>query len=154
MYCPVHFSESHRKASNFDVYRLHLSLLFHQKIIYHLKENWPSFSLSVFRSSNYVITIVKQTYSKSIKFSSANFHGFLKSLVWTFLSGIADFFGKAISCGYVSNHSRKLSLTSLVLIRAKLPIGSPYFRNNVSLGFVPIINIFIIWKKYFIKGPL
>ena len=31
LYCPVHFSESHRKASNFDMYRLHLSLLFHPK---------------------------------------------------------------------------------------------------------------------------
>ena len=75
---------------------------------------------------------------------------------WYELSYLAllIFLEKPISCGYASNHSRKLSLTSLVLIRAKLPIGSPYFRNNVSLGFVPINNIFIIWKKYFIKGPL
>ena len=59
-----HFTVTRRKTSNFDMCLLNLISIYHfcfiQKIFYHLKRNWPRFSLSKFcRSSIYVITIVK-----------------------------------------------------------------------------------------------
>ena len=60
----IHFTETHRKTSNFDMRLLNFISTCHscfiQKIIYHLKRNWPRFSLLKFcRSSIYVITIAK-----------------------------------------------------------------------------------------------
>ena len=59
-----HFTETHRKTSNFYMCLLNFIstcyYCFIQKIIYHLKRNWPRFSLPKFcRISIYVITIVK-----------------------------------------------------------------------------------------------
>ena len=59
-----HFTETHRKTSNFDMCLLNFISTCHfcfiQKIFYHLKRNWPRFSLPKFcRSNIYVITIVK-----------------------------------------------------------------------------------------------
>ena len=63
----VHFAETHRKTSNFDMCVLNFfstcHLCFIQKIIYHLKRIWPRFSLPKFYcSSIYVITFVKFRY--------------------------------------------------------------------------------------------
>ena len=60
----IHFTETHRKTSNFDLCLLNFISTCHscfiRKIIYHLKRNWPRFSLPKFcRSSIYVITIAK-----------------------------------------------------------------------------------------------
>ena len=59
----LHCTETHRKTSNFYMCLLNFISTYHfyfmQKIIYHLKRNWPRFSLPKFsRSSIYVITIV------------------------------------------------------------------------------------------------
>ena len=59
-----HFTETHRKTSDFDMYFLNFTstclFCFIQKIIYDLKRNWPRFSFPKFcPSSIYVITIVK-----------------------------------------------------------------------------------------------
>ena len=59
----MYFTEIHRKTSNFDMCLLNFISICHfcfiQKIIHHLKINWPRFSLPKFcRSSIYVITIV------------------------------------------------------------------------------------------------
>ena len=60
----IHFTETHRKTSNFDMCLLNFistcRFCFIQKIIYHLKRNWPCFSLLKFCSSSlYVINIVE-----------------------------------------------------------------------------------------------
>ena len=59
----LHCTETHRKTSNFYMCLLNSISTYHfcfmQKIIYHLKRNWPRFSLPKFSGSSiYVITIV------------------------------------------------------------------------------------------------
>ena len=55
-----HFTETHRKTSNFDISTCHFCFM--QKIIYYSKRNSPRFSLPKFcRCSIYVITIVNFT---------------------------------------------------------------------------------------------
>ena len=63
-----HFTETHRKTSNFDICLLNFSstchFFFTENIIYHLKRNWSRFSLRQFcYSSIYIIYIVKLSNS-------------------------------------------------------------------------------------------
>ena len=77
----LHFTETHRKTSNFDMCLLNFistCLCFIQKLIYHLKRNWPRFSLpKICRSSIYVIAIVKFS-NRPIQIYSI----FLSELLW------------------------------------------------------------------------
>ena len=78
----IHFTETHRKTSNFDMCLLNFISTCHfcfiQKIIYHLKRNWPRFRLpKFFRSSIYVIIIVKFSNSPI-----QNVFNFLIELLW------------------------------------------------------------------------
>ena len=114
----VHFAETHRKTSNFDMCVLNFISTFHycfiQKIIFHLKRNWPHFSLPKFCRSSIYVKFRNRPIQNLLNFPQRTSIDFFKvSLQNTYLiwcSSFIDFGNKVqiVKVAYCSSEVKNL----------------------------------------------